>query len=130
VIVEGIRKVLYYRLAEILFNSATRNIFNIIQNLRISEQKLDEESIGNCLGYLGLFVSIIAAISGAKTWINFAFRGPKSTIRSNDGNTLILHPKESKLGDALKLLNEQLFQIMRDTMCLKVENSNNFYQLC
>lgn len=117
---EGVRKVLYYRLAEILFNSSTRNIFNVIQNLKNSEQKLDEDSIGNCLGYLGLFMTITATICGSRTWIGFTFRGAKSTIKASDGSLLILHPKDSRLSEALKLLNEQLYQIMRDSMCLKL----------
>jgi len=84
------------------------------------EQKADEDSIGISLGYLGLFMSIVGAISGARMWIGFTFRGPKSTIRATDGTILLLHPRETRLSEALKLLNEQLFQLMRDTMQLKV----------
>jgi len=40
---------------------------------------------------------ITATICGAKTWISFAFRGPKSTIKAADGSILVLHPKESRL---------------------------------
>lgn len=69
-------------------------------------------------------------IAGAKSWINFVFKGPKSTIKSTDGVVLLLNPKENKLNEVLKLLNEQLYQIMRDSMLLKVENPNNFYRLC
>lgn len=86
--------------------------------------------MGNCLGYLTLFICLVGVISGARMWINFTFRGPRSTIRLNDGTVMTLHPKDNRLPEAMKLLNEQMFQMMRDTMHLKVVNSLNFYQMC
>ena len=127
---QGIRKVLYYRLAEILFNGHTKNIFNVISSIRVNEQKIDEDSIAICLGYLGLFMSLVATICGARMWISFTFRGAKSTIKTNDGSTIILHPRDNRIDEGLKLLNEQLFQLMNDTMQLKIENPHNFYKLC
>jgi len=53
----------------------------------------DEDSIGNRLGYLTLFMTLVGAIGGARMWINFNFRGPRSTIRLLDGTVLLLHPK-------------------------------------
>jgi hypothetical protein len=49
--------------------------------------------MGNCLGYLTLFMSLVGAISGARMWINFTFKGSKSTIKLLDGSVLTLHPK-------------------------------------
>jgi hypothetical protein len=116
-------------LAEILFNPNTKNIFNAVNSIRTHEQKIDDESMAISLGYLGLFISLITSICGARILISFAFRGPKSTIKNNHGSIIGLNPKDNKIEDALKLLNEQLFQLMSDTMQSKIENPHNFYQL-
>ena len=92
-IIKGVRKVLYYKLVEILFNERTRTIFNVLQNIKYNEQKIDEDGLGICLGYLAIFVTIVGQISGARLWINFNFRGSRSTIKAADGSTITLHPK-------------------------------------
>jgi predicted nuclease with TOPRIM domain len=88
IIVQGVKKVLYYRLTEILFNENTRAIFKAVGG-----ETKDDESLGNCIGYLALFISIVGSICGARMWINFTFRGPRSSIRLSDGTVAILHPR-------------------------------------
>lgn len=97
VILDGVRKVLYYRLAEIMFNETTRSIFTMARNIYGTEAKLEEDSIGNCLGYLGLFLTLVGNICGARVWIGFTFRGSRSSIRSMDGSAILLHPRDSRL---------------------------------
>lgn len=60
-------------------------------------QKVDEENIANALAYLTLFVTITAKISGVRLWIDFVFKGPKSTIRAFDGSNMLLHPRDAKI---------------------------------
>lgn len=52
--------------------------------------------MGICLGYLGLLILIVGEISGARLWFDFVFRGSKSSLRLNDGSTVIMRPKEAK----------------------------------
>lgn len=119
---------LYYRLTEILFNENVRSIFNVVFLANMFEYK-DEDNVGNCLGYLTLFVVLVGSICGARMWINFTFKGPRSTIRLSDGSIITLHPREPRLSEGLKLLGDQLSQMMQDTMQLKLMGSN-FLQLC
>lgn len=64
------------------------------QSLRstTSQAKGDEE-VGICIGYLGLLISLVGQIYGARLWIDFKFKGSKSTIKLSDGTTLILRPR-------------------------------------
>ena len=87
---EGVRKVLLYRLTEVLFNENVRSIFN--SAVPHSPDNTDD-SIGNCLGYLTLFVWMVGVICDARMWISFIFRGPRSMIRLSDGAMVLLHPR-------------------------------------
>jgi hypothetical protein len=89
--VTGIRRVLLYRLVELLFNEQVRTIF-APATANPSEVR-DDDAVGNCLGYLALFMEIVGTIYDARMWIGFTFRGPRSTMRLSDGSTATLHPK-------------------------------------
>lgn len=77
VMINGVRKVLLYRLSQIMLNDRARAIFGILTN---KNELTDEDTAGNRYGYLTLFVCLVAQIFGARIWLHFNFKGPRSTI--------------------------------------------------
>ena len=75
-------------------------------------------------------MSIVGEIVNTKMWINFHFKGPRSTIKLSDGAIIYLHPREPRFAEGIRNLCEQLYQLMHDRMHLKVENTLSFYELC
>jgi hypothetical protein len=49
--------------------------------------------MGICIGYLGLLISIVGQISGARMWFDFVFKGSKSQVKLNDGTYVVMRPK-------------------------------------
>ena len=45
--------------------------------------------------------------------MNFTFRGSRSTLKLNDGSVVYLNPREKRINEGMKVLSEQLYQIMR-----------------
>jgi hypothetical protein len=112
----GVKRLLYYRIAEIFFNENCNNIFNMVNQFKNLEEKYDEDSIANSYAYLTLFMCMIGQIAGARMWLNFQFKGHRSTIRLSDGTIVNLHPKEPRFNDVLQHLKDQLYQLMTDTL--------------
>lgn len=46
-----------------------------------------------CIGYLGLLISLVGEVSGARIWFDFSFKGSKSAVKLNDGTVIVLRPK-------------------------------------
>ena len=86
--------------------------------------------MGICLGYLGLLITIVGYICGARLWFDFTFRGSKSTLRLNDGTYVILRPREGRFTEGQNVMIEQLYQIMNHDMGVKFPKVNNLYQMC
>ena len=134
VIMQSIRRLLSFRVTELLFNERVRGLYSVIPVLMSNNQSqiqmLDESRVGNCLGYLMLFVSLVASISGSSVWNSFNFKGHRSMMRAQDGTYIMLHPREGRLKEGLAQLADQMYIWMSEKMELKVEAGCNFYQLC
>ncbi len=65
--------------------------------------KSDEE-MGICLGYLGLLIALVGEIAGSRLWMNFTFKGSKSTIKLSDGSTVLLNYRDRHIKEGLSLL--------------------------
>ena len=96
-LLNGFRKLCYFRLAEILFNDKARNVFHAIESLmegnQNNDQSKNDEEVGVCFGYLGLLISIVGYIAGSRLWFNFTFKGSKSTVKLADGTVVVMRPR-------------------------------------
>jgi hypothetical protein len=89
-ILTGLRKLHYYRLAEIVFSNKARTLFNVEEMLKRSQEVQSSEENGIFLGYVGLLIQTVGEISESRLWFDFVFKGSKSTIRLRDGTIVIL----------------------------------------
>lgn len=63
-------------------------------------------------------------------WFDFNFKGSKSQVRVSDGSYVTMRPKEMRFKQGISVMIEQVYQIMRETMGLKVQKSSNLYEIC
>lgn len=80
---------------------------------------------------MGLLITLVGEIAGARMWINFTFKGARSTIRLSDGSSAYLNYRDRRINEALGLLTEQLYQIMRYNLGININPTlrKNFYYL-
>jgi hypothetical protein len=125
------RRLNYYKLAEILFNDNARKVFCVMEGQESPTRSYSQEEYGICLGYLGLFISIIGQFSESnQTLTGFYFKGSRSVQRLRDGTLTVLRPREPRFSEAIGIMTEKAHSILQQGFDTTLTRSKDFYRVC